>query len=222
MSEFFGDCIKNRRISRQKYFLRERTINVPGISFRSQFAKEKVTKLQVGNRVCGKSKKHIGKTGITLQVLKESRQHTYEDSEEQLEEEEDGTVVAHGRLWIGIRLATAVEPRHGATRVYWDTQGYVNTPANYASGFQMSRHCFEQIMYALAFSDNSQPGDPGMLLGLELVEGSARQNQKQYFREFGEGTAAVLRLVEQFKGTGRTVVGDSAFASLVFNEHVMK
>ncbi|KAG7381334.1 hypothetical protein PHYPSEUDO_006179 [Phytophthora pseudosyringae] len=33
---------------------------------------------QVGNRVWGKSKKHAGKRGVVLQVLKESRQYTYE------------------------------------------------------------------------------------------------------------------------------------------------
>ncbi|KAG6954422.1 hypothetical protein JG687_00011831 [Phytophthora cactorum] len=183
--------------------------------------------------------------------------------------------------WIGIRLAMAVEPRRGATRVYWNTQekdGYVNTPANYAIRFQMSRHCFEQVMYALAFSDNSQTDDPwdpirpwekkhvspgnilvvdecmsvckgreakythddlphktkiarkpegtgtepksladgdsGALLGLERVEGAVRQHQKEHFSEFGEGTSVILRLVEQYKGTGRTVVADSAFASV--------
>ncbi|EEY55855.1 uncharacterized protein PITG_20740 [Phytophthora infestans T30-4] len=57
-------------------------------------------------------------------------------------------------------------------------------------------------------------GDSGVLLSLELVEGSARQRQKQYFSEFGEGTAVVLRLVEQYKGACRTIVGDSAFASV--------
>ncbi|KUF80219.1 hypothetical protein AM587_10011837 [Phytophthora nicotianae] len=37
-----------------------------------------MTKLQVGNRVCGKSKRHMGKIGRILRVLKESRQHTYD------------------------------------------------------------------------------------------------------------------------------------------------
>ncbi|OWZ01991.1 hypothetical protein PHMEG_00026530 [Phytophthora megakarya] len=52
------------------------------------------------------------------------------------------------------------------------------------------------------------------LLGLELVEGAARRHSKQYAREYGEGTAVVLRLTEPYRGTGRTIVADSAFASV--------
>ncbi|OWY99168.1 hypothetical protein PHMEG_00029881 [Phytophthora megakarya] len=37
---------------------------------------------------------------------------------------------------------------------------------------------------------------------------------KQYCREYGEGTAVVLRLANHYKGTGQTVVADSAFASV--------
>ncbi|EGZ15938.1 hypothetical protein PHYSODRAFT_509615 [Phytophthora sojae] len=57
-------------------------------------------------------------------------------------------------------------------------------------------------------------GDSGVLLGLELMEGTARQRRKEYCSEFGEGTSVVLRLTEKYKGTGRTVVADSAFASV--------
>ncbi|EEY55856.1 uncharacterized protein PITG_20741 [Phytophthora infestans T30-4] len=48
----------------------------------------------------------------------------------------------------------------GPGDLFWWIAVYVNTPSNYASRFQMSRHCFEQILYALALSDNSQPDDP--------------------------------------------------------------
>ncbi|DAZ99003.1 TPA: hypothetical protein N0F65_011258 [Lagenidium giganteum] len=34
-----------------------------------------------------------------------------------------------------------------------------------------------------------------------------------YAREYGEGTSIVLRLMEPYIGSGRTVVADSAFAS---------
>ncbi|KAJ8535180.1 hypothetical protein ON010_g13558 [Phytophthora cinnamomi] len=57
-------------------------------------------------------------------------------------------------------------------------------------------------------------GDTGIILGLELVEGSAQQRQKAYAAEYGEGTVVVLRLAEPYRGTGRTVVADSAFASV--------
>ncbi|KAG7376682.1 hypothetical protein PHYPSEUDO_012920 [Phytophthora pseudosyringae] len=254
---------------------------------------------QVGNRVWGKSKKHAGKRGVVLQVLKESRQYTYEvkwstgvvnivaarsialegdetcppdpasgsgnndisflgllgsstssleadcwssslssDDEEDNEDEvaesdhsddgDDEIAVAHGRQWVscdsilvdqaahipprstrflwppylqigdcslvkyfylmypmstvnetirltninlgrnsfrhigqgdffrwmGIRLAMAVEPRRGPSRVYWESdqkEGSVNTPANYGDRFQMSRHCFEQIYLRTSF-----------------------------------------------------------------------
>ncbi|OWY99251.1 hypothetical protein PHMEG_00029778 [Phytophthora megakarya] len=57
-------------------------------------------------------------------------------------------------------------------------------------------------------------GESGVLLGLELVEGQGRQRSKQYAREYGEGTAVVLRLAKPYGGTGRTIVADSAFASV--------
>ncbi|KAJ8566255.1 hypothetical protein ON010_g6869 [Phytophthora cinnamomi] len=57
-------------------------------------------------------------------------------------------------------------------------------------------------------------GDSGVLLGVDLVEGVERQNQKAYHALFGEGTAVILRLTEVYKGTGRTVVADSVFASV--------
>ncbi|GMF17700.1 unnamed protein product [Phytophthora lilii] len=57
-------------------------------------------------------------------------------------------------------------------------------------------------------------GDTGSLLGLEIMEGAQRQRQKAYNAEFGEGTAVVLRLAQPYAGSGRTVVADSAFASV--------
>ncbi|KUF99681.1 hypothetical protein AM588_10008680 [Phytophthora nicotianae] len=57
-------------------------------------------------------------------------------------------------------------------------------------------------------------GQSGVLLGLELVEGAVRQREKLYAREYGEGTSVVLRLSEHYRGTGRTIVADSAFASV--------
>ncbi|EGZ30653.1 hypothetical protein PHYSODRAFT_421212, partial [Phytophthora sojae] len=57
-------------------------------------------------------------------------------------------------------------------------------------------------------------GDSGVLLGLDLMEGAERQRQKPYHALFGEGSAIVLRFSEVYKGSGRTVVADSAFASV--------
>ncbi|ETN19045.1 hypothetical protein PPTG_04461 [Phytophthora nicotianae INRA-310] len=56
-------------------------------------------------------------------------------------------------------------------------------------------------------------GDTGIILDLELVEGFIRRRQKPYAADY-EGTAVVLRLAEQFRETGRTVIADSAFASV--------
>ncbi|OWZ00088.1 hypothetical protein PHMEG_00028803 [Phytophthora megakarya] len=57
-------------------------------------------------------------------------------------------------------------------------------------------------------------GESGVLLGIELVEEACRQRTNQYAREYGEGTAVILRLAEPYRGTGRTIVDDSAFASV--------
>ncbi|OQR88144.1 hypothetical protein THRCLA_22900 [Thraustotheca clavata] len=55
--------------------------------------------------------------------------------------------------------------------------------------------------------------ETSILLQLDLVEG-VRQAGKQYQKELGSGTATVLRLSQPYFGTGRTVVADSAFASV--------
>ncbi|KAF4044572.1 Transposase IS4 [Phytophthora infestans] len=65
--------------------------------------------------------------------------------------------------WIGIRLAMAIEPRRGPTRVYWESEakdGFVNIPANFGERFRMSRHAFENIIYTFAFADNISSDDP--------------------------------------------------------------
>ena len=43
---------------------------------------------------------------------------------------------------------------------------------------------------------------------------SLDRGQIPYASEFGEGTAVVFRLAEPYKGTGRTIVADSAFSSV--------
>ncbi|KAF4138211.1 Transposase IS4 [Phytophthora infestans] len=54
----------------------------------------------------------------------------------------------------------------------------------------------------------------GVGLDIHVMEGAQRQRQKAYNVEFGEGTAVVLRLAQPYAGSGRTVVTDSAFASV--------
>ncbi|KAG6943953.1 hypothetical protein JG687_00018138 [Phytophthora cactorum] len=56
--------------------------------------------------------------------------------------------------------------------------------------------------------------ESGVLLGLELVEGSSRQVTNPCACEYGEGAAVVLRPAEPYKGTGCTMVTDSAFGSV--------
>ncbi|KAJ8523748.1 hypothetical protein ON010_g17371 [Phytophthora cinnamomi] len=57
-------------------------------------------------------------------------------------------------------------------------------------------------------------GDTRTMLGLEVVEGVAHQSQTQYPADYGEGIAVVLKVTTPFRGSGRTVVSDSAFASV--------
>lgn len=57
-------------------------------------------------------------------------------------------------------------------------------------------------------------GDSGILLGLELVEGAARRREKARTAQFGEGTAIVLCLAHQYRGSERTIVTDNAFVSM--------
>jgi hypothetical protein len=57
-------------------------------------------------------------------------------------------------------------------------------------------------------------GQTGILLGLDIMEGKEKQHLKRYHDQYGEGTAIVLRLSEPYKSSGRTVVADSAFASV--------
>ena len=47
---------------------------------------------------------------------------------------------------------------------------------------------------------------------LDLMEGKVANRLKQYKADYGAGTAVTLRLCSHWFGTGRCVVGDSAFA----------
>jgi hypothetical protein len=49
---------------------------------------------------------------------------------------------------------------------------------------------------------------------VELMQGKVLQRAKEFSAEFGEGTAVTLRLMKPLWGSGRTIVGDSAFASV--------
>jgi hypothetical protein len=57
-------------------------------------------------------------------------------------------------------------------------------------------------------------GQTGILTKLELMEGQERNRLKPYAAQFGEGTGIVLRLPEQYTGTGRIIHADSAFSSV--------
>jgi len=56
-------------------------------------------------------------------------------------------------------------------------------------------------------------GDTKCIIALEMHEGRDRQAQK-HFEQFGAGCAFVLRLASGYFGTKRTIVADSAFASV--------
>lgn len=54
-----------------------------------------------------------------------------------------------------------------------------------------------------------------VMLRLELQEGKERMGHKKYSQEFPRTTAQVMRLVDPWAKSFRTIVGDSAFASAV-------
>lgn len=56
--------------------------------------------------------------------------------------------------------------------------------------------------------------DTGIIMGLDIMEGKTRQQEKPYHAEFGEGTAVLLRLCKKYNGSGRVVHADSAFSSV--------
>ena len=62
----------------------------------------------------------------------------------------------------------------------------------------------------------------GILVRLDIMEGKKRQAEKPWHTEFGEGTALVLRLCEQFFGSGRVVHADSAFSSFKTTVELLK
>ncbi|GMF35412.1 unnamed protein product [Phytophthora fragariaefolia] len=112
--------------------------------------------------------------------------------------------------WIGIRLAMAMEPRRGSLKCMSTWKGkekkYAEEGLPHKTKIIRKTEGVGTELKAIADDDS------GVLLGLELVEGTERQKQKPYAAELGEGTAIVLRLAEPYKGTGRTIVADSAFA----------
>ncbi len=60
----------------------------------------------------------------------------------------------------------------------------------------------------------------GIMLGLDLLEGAAKQETKKYRAEVeNAGTAYVLRLCEAWFGSQRIVVADSAFSSVSTLQH---
>jgi hypothetical protein len=57
-------------------------------------------------------------------------------------------------------------------------------------------------------------GESNIMLGLEIMEGVLRQHAKEYHAAYGSGTSITLRLCSPWRGSGRTIIGDSAFASV--------
>ena len=56
--------------------------------------------------------------------------------------------------------------------------------------------------------------DSGIMLRIEVVGPKEEMNDREYTRALGAGTALLLRLTKDFRGSGRIVVADSAFASV--------
>ena len=56
--------------------------------------------------------------------------------------------------------------------------------------------------------------DSGMLMALEIMAGKHEMKARKYAPLYGSGTSLLLRLSEPWKGSGRLIVADSAFASV--------
>ena len=56
--------------------------------------------------------------------------------------------------------------------------------------------------------------DSGIMMALEIMAGKEEMRTRTFVREYGSGTALLLRLSQAWKGSGRLVVADSAFASV--------
>ena len=55
--------------------------------------------------------------------------------------------------------------------------------------------------------------ETGVMLHMEINEGAARNHEKEYHAEYGATTATTLRCCKAMFNTGRTIYGDSWFAS---------
>ena len=60
------------------------------------------------------------------------------------------------------------------------------------------------------------------MLQLEIQEGKVPMQGKEYAKDYGSGTSSLLRLTRYWSGSDRTVVADSAFASLKTAEALHK
>ena len=60
----------------------------------------------------------------------------------------------------------------------------------------------------------SADGSTGCILRLDLMEGRIRMALAEYVGRYSHGTAVCLRLCRPYQGSGRIVIGDSAFASV--------
>mgnify|MGYP003472404223 CR=1 FL=1 len=57
-------------------------------------------------------------------------------------------------------------------------------------------------------------GETKIMLQLEIQEGKVSMQGKEYAKDSGSSTSSLLRLTRYWSGSDRTVVADSAFASL--------
>ena len=54
----------------------------------------------------------------------------------------------------------------------------------------------------------------GIMMAIELVACKDEMHTREYHAQYGSGTSLLLRLCKNWKGTGRVIVADSAFASV--------
>ena len=56
--------------------------------------------------------------------------------------------------------------------------------------------------------------DSGIMMALEIVAPKEEMHTREYHAQYGSGTSLLLRLAKPWRGSGRVILADSAFASV--------
>ncbi|OWZ21022.1 hypothetical protein PHMEG_0004487 [Phytophthora megakarya] len=120
----------------------------------------------------------------------------------------------------------ALGPRSACQWTYWETEenkGYIDTPLSFGQRFGMSRHCLEEILCCVVFSNSAVGNDPwkhirafidGILCVDEFTSVWKGREAKYCHDGQPHKTTVVLRLANHSKCTGQAMVANSAVTSV--------